>query len=171
MTYILSAIVAITAFGLIVLLSAQIELLREMRQLREIVGVEDRTTEVDLGAASGGVASDFGFSLQNGVALILSDHCGSCRSIAQRLDGAVPKDLQILIQGSDSVSSELVQTWDLGSNVIYDPDGQVCKQLGVKATPTGILVDDGLLIAATSVPSSRQLTALLKERRRAKVKA
>lgn len=53
MVYVLTVIVAVIALSLVVLLSAQVELFRDMKQVRELTGMIDRPFPLDLGVMRG----------------------------------------------------------------------------------------------------------------------
>lgn len=167
MTYILTIVVTVVAFGLITLLAAQVELFRDMKQIRELTGMIDRPFPVDLGVMRWRSPAEAGLTsvAQNGVILILSDRCGTCRSLAAALDAMVPPHLQIVLTNPGGRPSELPTVWDLGSRAVEDVDGRIMAALDIKATPAAITVIDGVMTEAQSVPSARQLHELLDRRR------
>lgn len=161
MLYVLTVVVAVVAFALVVLLSAQVELFRDMKQVRELTGMIDRPFPLDLGAMQGRSPADLGLPTKNGAILVLSDRCGTCRSLAAALDGAVPQHLQIVLSNPGGRASELPTVWDLGDRAIDDTDGSIMAALDIKVTPAAISVFDGVMTEAQSVPSARQLHELL----------
>ncbi len=161
MIYVLTVIVAVVAFSLVVLLTAQVELFRDMKQVRELTGMIDRPIPLDLGAMQGRSPTELGLKAMTGAILVLSDRCGTCRSLAAALDGSVPPHLQIVLSNPGGRTSELPTVWDLGDRVIDDTDGSIMTALDIKATPAAISIVDGVMNEAQSVPSVRQLHEFL----------
>ncbi len=161
MVYVLTVSVAVIAFSLVVLLSAQVELFRDMKQVRELTGMIDRPFPLDLGVMRGHSPADLSLPTKSGAILILSDKCGTCRSLAAALDGAVPPHLQIVLSNPGGRASELPTVWDLGDRAVDDTDGSIMAALDIKATPAAISVVDGIMTEAHSMPSTRQLYEFL----------
>ncbi len=161
MVYVLTVVVAVVAFSMVVLLSAQVELFRDMKQVRELTGMIDRPFPLDLGLMQGRSPADLGLPADSALILILSDRCGTCRSLAAALDGAVPLRLQIVLSNPGGRASELPTVWNLGERAIEDLDGSIMAALDIKVTPAAISVVGGLMTDAQSVPSARQLHELL----------
>lgn len=162
MNSILIVAVAILTLGTVVLLSAQVELHRQMAQLRDIAGLIDRPLPIDLGDAKGIRSKDIGLTLTDGLLLFLSDRCSTCRSLAESLDGQVPPELQIIFENPGGRKSTLPSDWDLGPRAMNDTSGHIAKRLGIEISPAAVVIQEGLLIDARTVPSSRQLNELLK---------
>jgi hypothetical protein len=96
------------------------------------------------------------------VVLLLSDKCGTCRSIAAALDGAVPRNVLIVIEPDVGDEAELILSYELDPDrTVIDPRRRISGKLGIRTTPSAIVVEHGRLVRATTVPSSRQLHALL----------
>ncbi len=167
MTIALSAAVVVLGVLVFLLLGAQVELYRTVQQLREYGGLVDRPRPVEMRRANLR-PSEVGLpeSLDRktrAVVLFLSDRCGTCRSIAAALDGAVPKDLYIIIDpGRSGEQSELQLTYRLDHDrTITDSTGQIAEALNIKISPAAAVIENGRLVRATTIPSTRQLHALL----------
>lgn len=166
MTVVLSAAVVVLAVVVFLLLGSQIEMYRTIEQLREYSGLIDQTVPLAL-AQVGARPSSVGLpdSLDSAVwsvVLLLSDKCATCRSIAASLDGAVPRDLVVVVEPDQGEQADLIMTYDLDRDrTVIDPQRRISGKLGIKATPAAIVVEHGRLVRATTVPSSRQLHALL----------
>lgn len=160
---VVSIAVVVIGMGLVVLLSSQVELFRDTRQMREITGLLDEPIKLDLGAAEGVALKNLG--LGNGpedtrLVLVLSDRCSTCRSLAASLDGAVPRHLQVVLSNPGGRESELPLAWQL-DRAVDDSDGRIMNALGINTVPAALVAEDGRLVSAQTVPSSRQLHTLL----------
>jgi hypothetical protein len=168
MTGFLLGAVIVLILVVFVLLGATTELFRDVRQLEEAMGILDKPSPIGLRAA--GLRP----SLHNlppeldeaefAVILLLSDRCGTCASILGALKGHVPEKVTLLVESSNRQRgtawlrrSEL--TWD--DNVLFDEEARIADAVGVFTTPAAIVINDGLFSTAMTVPSSRQLTAIL----------
>jgi hypothetical protein len=166
MTVALSASVVVLGIIVFLTLGSQIELYRTVEQLREYSGLIDRTVPLSLaqvGArpSSAGLPPALDSALWS-VVLLLSDKCATCRSIAASLNGAVPPDLFVVVEPDAGERADLTMTYDLNAaRTIVDPKRRISAKLGIKVTPAAVIVEHGRLVRATTVPSSRQLQALL----------
>lgn len=169
MTVVLSS--AVVVFGVLVflLLGALVELYRSVEQLREHSGLLDRPRPVDL-VSSGIRPSTVGLpahldGVPGAVVLFLSDKCATCRSIAAALDGAVPRDVVLVLDAGGAAEAaggaELTLRYDLGERVVVDHDRVIADRLGIRITPVAVVVEQGRLVRASTVPSTRQMYALL----------
>jgi hypothetical protein len=169
------ALVGLALLGILVLLllGAQIEMFRSLQQLREYSGLIDRPSQIELGKARGGRPSDYGLpatldSAGSWVVLFLSDKCATCRVIASALAAGMPADLTAVIDagGADSSSRELAVTYGLDpSRTVVDLNRQIMNRLDLNVTPVGVVVENGRLVRAVTVPSTRQLYTLMESTR------
>lgn len=171
MTVVLSASVVVLAALVFLLLGAQIEMYRNIEQLRDYSGLIDRAVAVTI-ARTGERPSTVGLpaeldSAARAVVLLLSDKCATCRSIVASLDGAVPGDLVLVIEAEDpSKDNGLALSYNLDpGRTVIDPTGRIGEGLGIQTTPVAVVVENGRFARATTVPSSRQLRALLESLR------
>jgi hypothetical protein len=164
---ILLVLVAVLAALLFLMLGAQVEMYRDLQQLRDHAGLIDRPTPIDLGTAVGARPSEFGLpahldSALGAVVAVLSDKCATCRSIAASLDRSMPSDLALVINPGGVAYPDLVTTYTLDPDrTLIDHEEAVSDKLGLKVTPAGIVIENGRLTRATTLPSSRQLYHLL----------
>lgn len=166
---VISIVVTVLCLGLIVVLSSQVELFRDMRQMREVTGLLDQPVELDLGVAVGASLESLGqrnFKHAT-LILILSDKCATCRSLAAALDGAVPPHVQVILHGPGGGESELARLWHL-DRAIEDPESSLANALGINTVPSAVLMEDGRLARGLTVPSVRQLHLLMEQARSAK---
>lgn len=172
MIYAVMAGLALVAACLAVLLATQVELLRDMRQVRELTGLLDRPTILDIGDARGRPPLEVGLDgwsmsdrSDNGIILILSDRCVTCRALAAALDGAVPPGVHIVLTNPGGRPSELPTVWNLGSRITEDTENRIVTALRINITPVAVIITDGRIVAAQTVPSTRQLYSLLEQTR------
>jgi hypothetical protein len=159
----LLAVVAFIQFG------ALIEMFQQLHQVRRHLDMFDTPGPIDLGVSQGLPPSELGLPAQldgaeQAVVLFLSDKCKGCFDIAATLAGsALPPGLWVMIvpvTGGDA--SEFVERYLLrGERIMVDLDELVAGRLGLDVTPAALIVKDGRLDAAQTVPSPRQLYAML----------
>lgn len=170
------ALIAVAVLGLLVavLFAALVEMYRDIRQVRDAVGILDRPLNVELGAVAGTRPSEHGLpaaldSAASAVVLFLSDRCGTCHSLATSLARPLPSGLWIVVEGRNRASADaFVERYALSTGVsegqvLIDRDGEIAERIGLQTTPVGFRVERGILTEATSVPSSRYLSSILPE--------
>lgn len=163
--------------GLLVfmLFAAVVELYRDVRQLREVAGILDRPLDVDLGTVAGTKPSTYGLptaldSETGAIVLFLSDRCGTCHALAAALDGNLPSGLWLVFEGRSPRSThEFLASKNLMSAIptgrlSIDPAGKIAERIGLRTTPVGFRVENGRIVAATTVPSMRYLSSILPNR-------
>ncbi|GAA2338652.1 hypothetical protein [Dactylosporangium salmoneum] len=167
MTIALSAAVIVLGVLLLLLLGSQVEMYRTVEQLREYSGLIDQPVPLDL--PSERLPSRVGLPAAlddavRGAVLLLSDRCGTCRSLAAALDGAVNPDLVLVVEpghGADG-AGELALTYRLDPDrTVVDRDGRIASALGIRVTPAALVIEHGRIARATTVPSTRQLDMIL----------
>jgi hypothetical protein len=170
-TVVLSASVVILAVMVFLLLGSQVEMYRTIEQLRDYSGLIDRPVPVTLTRtgdrpSSVGLPTELDSAVQT-VVLLLSDKCATCRSITASLDGAVPRDVLLVIESENPEDdSGLALSYDLDpARTVIDPTRRIGDELGINTTPVAVVVENGRFARATTVPSTRQLYALLESLR------
>jgi len=165
--------VAVLALLVTVLLGALVEMYRDVRQMRDAMGILDRPLPVQLGSVEGTSPSEFGLppvldSMTSAVVLFLSERCATCHVLASGLPRPLPQGLWIVLEGRtpDSMQSFL-ERYALNAGpdapVTVDADGEIARRIGLQTTPVGFRIVDGVFTHATSVPSSRYLGSILPE--------
>lgn len=159
---------AVLTMVVLVLLSAQVEMYRNLEQLRIQSGLIDRAVPVDLGESKGQRPSSFGLSSHldlevSALVLFLSDKCAVCRSIIAGLGGAVPTEVFIVIDpGTATRDSKLTIGIPVDeSNALVDWESSIGRAVGITATPTGVVVVNGRFSHAATLPSTREFFAML----------
>ena len=173
MSIVTTLVVTVLALLNLVLFGALLELFRDVRQLRVISGLIDRPLPVSLGAIAGTPPSLHGLpetldSAQSALVLFLSEKCGTCRVIAESLGGSVPANTWVVVE---TASSERGREWlrvygfpepdGPMSRLVLDVGSNIAARIGIDTTPVGLFVEAGRLTAGTTVPSSRQLFAIV----------
>lgn len=169
------ALIAVAVLALLValLLAALVEMFRDIRQMRDAVGILDRPLPVDLGPVAGSAPSAYGLPraldhASSAIVLFLSERCGTCHTLASALPRALPSELWVVVEGRTMEStSAFLERYALSANgdgqVIPDPEGEIAHRIGLQTTPLGFRVEDGVFTYATSVPSSRYLNSIMPE--------
>ena len=166
--------VAVLALLVFLLFGALLEMFKDVRQLREAVGILDRPLTVDVGGVAGTRPSMHGLpqaldSVPSAIVLFLSEQCATCRSLAAGLVRPLPEGLWVVLEARDSSSAtSFLDSYGLTSRtsdgrVVVDVAGKIARRIGLNTTPIGFRVVDGLLTHATTVPSSRYLTSIMPE--------
>jgi hypothetical protein len=171
MTIVLSATIVVFGALVLLLLGAQVELYRSVQQLREYSGLLDRSIPIELPRlrtrpSSAGLPA-FLDTTVSAVVLFLSDKCATCRSIAAAFDGSMPRNVVVVLDaGGDGAGMpqppELALTYRFDQDrTVLDLDKRIADGLNVKVTPAAIVVENGRMVRGSTVPSTRQLYALL----------
>ncbi|QKW34521.1 hypothetical protein HUT06_11195 [Actinomadura sp. NAK00032] len=168
MTLALLILVCVLAALVFIAFSALVEMFHQLKQIREYLEIEDSPVLIDLGDAAGTVPSAAGLPAELDTAgratvLFLSNKCRTCFTLAAALQGRVrPPGLWIVVVPVLGDAAEFIDLFDLrGERVVLDEDEHVVNRLGIDATPAAVLVEDGRMVKAHSVPSSRQMFAAL----------
>jgi hypothetical protein len=165
------AVVALLALLVFLLLSAVLELFRDVQQLRDALGILDRPLDVALGDIAGSSPSAFGLPIALdeepfAIVLFLHESCGTCRALATALDGRVPEGLWIVMEARTPESAKEFLTrfgvpWEGSPRVIIDSERQVADRLGLNIASVGLRIQNGTIVNASTIPSTRYLGSLL----------
>lgn len=96
--------------------------------------------------------------------LILSDSCTTCADVARGLRAEPPPGLVALVESRSAAAARAwlaAQGLAAGERVIYDEAGRMADRLGVAVTPAVVRFEGGRATAAATVPSRRQLEAVI----------
>src|SRR5262245_26361518 len=139
-----TALIAVGVLSLLVfvLFSALIELFRDVRQIRDALGILDRPASVDIGSAAGAAPSSYGLPPQldeaeSALVLFLSDRCSTCRILAATVGAAMPAGLWIVVEAANvQAAGEFVETYRMSprlkdGRVSVDPGGGIAGRLGL----------------------------------------
>jgi hypothetical protein len=169
-----TALIAVGILSLLmfVMFNVLVELFRDVRQMRDALGILDRPLTIDIGSVSGTRPSSYGLPRQLdderfALLLFLSDKCGTCRVLATAMGGTLPAGLWIVVESATSqAAAEFIEmyrmTLSLGSQrVCVDPAGTIAGRLGLNTTPVGYRIENGVFKDAGTVPSMRYLATVL----------
>lgn len=169
MTTALLVLVCVLAVTVFVMFSALIEMFHQLKQVRDHLEMFDKPRPVELApGAIGSTPSTVGLpgildDAGEAVVLFLSNRCQTCFQLADSLRGALPAKLWLVVLpvgGTDA--AEFTNQFELrGERVLVDGEMQIATKLGVDSTPIAIGVSTGRIQQARSVPSVRQLRAML----------
>ncbi len=149
---------------LVLLLGAQIELFRDLAQIREATGAIDTPAPLDISPVLGSKLTDIGFPEtiefgDRGIVLFLSDRCATCRTIARDIAG---KDLSglavVLIRDSlpNGATAPSRYNWR-NDRIVIDSGGSLSAAAGIDTTPAAVLIESRAIRGASSIPSTRAL--------------
>jgi len=171
------ATLALAAVGLLALLvfvlfGALVELFRDVRQVRDVLGVLDRPLEVDLGGIAGTAPSEHGLPAAldaeaSALVLFLSEKCATCRVLAAAVGASLPAGLWVVLEARSAESatafldSHGMSPATCGGRLVVDVEGRIAASVGLDTTPVGFRVEEGRLTRATTVPSTRYLFSVL----------
>jgi hypothetical protein len=170
------ATVALIAVGVLALLVAVLfgalaEMYRDIRQMRDAIGILDRPLPIDIGNVAHTSPRAHGLpraldSASAALVLFLSDRCGTCRQLAAGLSRPLPDGLWLVLEArSDASAASFLDRYELGDQerLVLDVSGEIATRIGLQTTPVAFRVENGLLTQATTVPSSRYLVSILPE--------
>lgn len=165
MTLLIWVVLGVFAIALFLLTGALIEMYRSLEQLRKQTGSKDFLTKMDV-AADAATMESAGFPPglfqgERGLLLILSDRCSTCGTLAERLAGALPEGVWIMLQphsGESGASWLAEHDLDQTSRVIVDVDQSLADVIDIRITPTVIRFSAGEVTTAHTVPSPRRLS-------------
>jgi hypothetical protein len=162
--------VGILALFVAVLYGALVELFRDVRQMRDALGILDRPLNVDLGQVAGTQPSSHGLpeeldTQHSAIVLFLSERCATCSTLAAGLTPPLPNGLWIVIEARDAASAaRFAEAYGLtDKRIMIDVHGAIAASMGLNTSPVGFRVEHGVLTSATTVPSFRHLTSILPE--------
>jgi hypothetical protein len=169
-----AALIAVGVLSLLVfvLFGAVLESLRDVRQMRDALGILDRPLEVNIGAAAGTAPSSHGLPRQldearAALVLFLSDKCATCRILAATLGDALPASLWVVVEAaSNRAAAEFVEAYGMkprleDGRVTVDPAGVIAGRLGLNTTPVAFRIENGVFKDAATVPSIRYLSSVI----------
>ena len=167
--------VGVLALLTFVLSGVVIELYRDVRQLREVNGILDRPLEVVVEDVAGTTPSNYGLpnaldSVASATVLFISDRCGTCHALAAGFKGALPPGLWVVLLARSPESTEeflashRLTAMSTDGRLLVDVGGKIADRIGLRTTPVGFRVENGRLVSATTVPSTRYLSSILPNR-------
>jgi hypothetical protein len=166
--------VAVLALVVLALFGALLELYRDVRQIRDALGILDRPLVIDTGRVAGLRPSEVGLPREldtaaSALVLFLSERCTTCRTIAGGLARPLPEGLWVVVEGRSAEAAEaFLDAYALrditpSGRVLIDVEDRIVARIGLNLSPAGFRIEHGRLAGATTVPSSRYLQSILPE--------
>src|SRR4051794_12056617 len=174
MVTVLLIVVGVLALLVAVLFAALVEMYRDLRQIRDTLGILDRPLNIDIGAAAGAHPSQFGLphaldSAGAALVLFLTERCATCHAVASGLPRPLPPTLWVVFEArsADSAAALLgrygLTEFIAHGHVLTDVEGEIGARLDLHIAPAGFRVENGRFSYATTVPSTRYLKSILPE--------
>lgn len=176
-TIVVVTVLAILSGAVVLLAAGLVEVYAELRQVRDVVRLQDQPLRLSLDTLGQEVADllpdpPAPLRLDPGRAnfvLVLSNTCSVCHTIGSGLASAKPPwaaAITVLIAcDTERGGKEFATRVGLnGPRLLIDDLGRYAKQLGVDASPTVVMVDHGHLAAAANLTSLRQLEMFVEGR-------
>jgi hypothetical protein len=168
-TTVLFVAVCLLAIVVFILFGALIEMYQQLTQVRDHLDLVDSPSPVGLGKLAGAAPSSVGLpseldAAKHNVVLLLSNKCQTCFNLAQELSGGtMPAGLWVLVVpifGGNA--DDFLEQYQLrGERVLVDQDQRIAERLALDTTPAALIIRDGTLDRAQTVPTVRQLRAIL----------
>jgi hypothetical protein len=169
-------VVSICALAVLVVVQGFVllEMVRQTSQIRKVLDLDDRPTPVSLGELAGqplpeparAVWSENGAS-RDGVLVLLSTDCSTCRLVASGLRDLVDRFDQQRIVGllqarDDEDASELLAATGLGpEELVVDVESAYASGIPVALRPAAVVVRKGIVSEGAIVRNPHQLQQLL----------
>jgi hypothetical protein len=165
MALLVTGVLLLFAVVLFLMAGAVLEMHRGLTQVRQQSGVIDSPVALDVDLPRRLPADDILppelLGRDRALILILSDHCSTCSTIAEHLNGTVPDGAWILLAPQTPESGrDWLARHSLGAEpgtVIRDDRGRLTRGLGVNISPAVLRVRKGQAVAAHTLPSARRL--------------
>jgi hypothetical protein len=163
-------VVSVVVLAIIVVVQGLVllEMVRQTAQIRRILDIDDRPTPISLGNLAGRpVPEPANGAVRNGVFVLLSTDCATCRLVAAGLPdlSARFEDHQIvaILQAHNhDEATEMLATAGLnGADVVVDLEREYGEAFGVALRPAALVVRDGIVSEGATVRNARQLQQLL----------
>jgi thiol-disulfide isomerase/thioredoxin len=166
-------VIANVVLALLVLieLGALSELFKQVQQIRSHLRLDDLPVAFPL-QQTGLLASSSGLPVEidaegSAVVLFLSPNCITCRQLGLSLmsgPSSLTDHLWVLIEPVfDHSAEEFVSQYEIRERFMIDINHSVADSLGVDTTPLALIIENGRVKTAMTVPSPRQLGKILKE--------
>jgi hypothetical protein len=157
-------------FGIVLVIGfgALVEMYEQLRQVRDHLSMIDQPTTLDLGesqdlpAVAVGLPAELA-TVDRATVLFLSNRCETCFQLAAALqDQPKPTDLWVVVVPVTGDVDQFIDRFDLrGERVMLDAGERIVGRLGLDVTPSAIVIEQGRLIRAQTVPTVRQMHVLL----------
>jgi hypothetical protein len=163
-------VVGIVAVGVLVVVQGLVllEVVRQLAQIRKVLDLDDQPVPISLGNLAGRpVPEPANGAVRNGVFVLLSTDCATCRLVASGLPDLVARfeDHQIVAilqaHNHDEATEMLATTGLDRDQVVVDLEREYGEAFGVALRPAAVVVRDGIVSEGATVRNPRQLQQLL----------
>ncbi len=163
-------VVGIVAVGVLVVVQGLVllEVVRQLAQIRKVLDLDDRPVPISLGNLAGRpVPEPANGAVRNGIFVLLSTDCATCRLVASGLPELVARfdDHQIVTvlqaHNHDEATEMLATTGLDRDGVVVDLDREYGEAFGITLRPVAVVVRDGIVSEGATVRNARQLEQLL----------
>ena len=172
MTALLVASVVVLAVVVVVQGLVLLEMVRQTAQIRRVLDLDDRPTPISLGNLAGRPLPEPARSLwngtsQDGVVVLLSTDCATCRLVASGLRELLDRFEQhrivaVLQAHHEDEAAEMLATANLGQDeIVLDLEREYGAALGIALRPAAVVVRDGIVSEGATIRNARQLQQLL----------
>lgn len=172
MTAFLVASVVVLAVVVVVQGLVLLEMVRQTAQIRRVLDLDDRPTPISLGNLAGRPLPEPARSLWNGtsrdgVVVLLSTDCATCRLVASGLRELLDRFEQhrivaVLQAHHEDEAAEMLATANLGQDeIVLDLEREYGAALGIALRPAAVVVRDGIVSEGATIRNARQLQQLL----------
>lgn len=153
----------------VLVFGAVVELHRQVLQLRMHAGLVDDAAPLDFDpeVSIADLAIPAGVDIEGHertAVLVLSDSCTTCVEVGRHFAGKPTSGLMAVVEArslSDAAGWISTQGLKHGANLVYDEGGRIADLLGVKVTPAVVKFEGDRPVAASTVPSTRQLDLVI----------
>lgn len=174
----MTALIVVSVLALWVLVVFQglvlLETVRQIAQIRRELDFDDRPVPVSVGRLAGqplpaparAVWSDNG-ATRDGVLVLLSTDCSTCRSVAAGLREVVSgfDQLRIVValqaRSPEEVTDLLAEAGLARDEIVVDLENEIGSSVGILLRPAAVVVRDGIVSEGAIVRNPRQLQQLL----------
>jgi hypothetical protein len=171
MTAFLVVSVVVLAVVVVVQGLVLLEMVRQTAQIRRVLDLDDRPTPISLGSLAGRPLPEPASALWNGapdgVVVLLSTDCATCRLVASGLRELIDRFEQqrivaVLQAHHEDEAAEMLETSRLGQDeIVLDLEREYGAALGIALRPAAVVVRDGIVSEGATVRNARQLQQLL----------
>ena len=174
----MTALIVVSIVGLWVLVVFQgfvlLETVRQIAQIRKALDFDDRPVPVSVGRLAGrplpepvrALWSENGAS-RDGVFVLLSTDCSTCRLVASGLRDLVTRYDQLKIavilqaRNHDEVTEMLADAGLARNDVVVDLESEYGAAFEIAMRPAAVIVRDGIVSEGAVIRNARQLQQLL----------
>jgi hypothetical protein len=169
-------VVSVVVLGVLVVVQGLVllEMVRQTAQIRRVLDLDDRSTPISLGSLAGRPLPEPAGALwsqnggsRDGVVVLLSTDCATCRLVASGLRDLLDRFEQYRIvtvlqaHNGDEAAEMLAAAGLAQDEIVLDLEREYGAALGIALRPAALVVRDGIVSEGATVRNARQLQQLL----------